>query len=496
MFSSSLFIIVFIIWLCFFGCVSVVVNGISICVIIENRLVIVVFIISQINVWFIVFIISLVVDNSDIIMINCCCLNMLFSGISSIMFRLQFNCVVVISILVCLNDILNLLVMVCSSGWVQQLLVIVMFVVKVISSICQWFRGVWILVVMWFLDFRGMLVFVFLCDDGNEQLLFNVFENEMGSGDVGVNFKQFEFCVVLVEECSFIWVVVCCYVVQFVFSYQIVYFEEELQVILFECLLCQVWVILAGEVLFIYVCQVFDVLCYLCEDVVVVVGQVCGMFIIGQIILFIVVDLVVCFVVFYMCYLQVEFCLCMDRSEVLMDDVCECCVDVVLVGLLLGIVIDGVCYCLLVEELMVVVLLFVYLLVNCRWLLLVVLVELLLVDFQYGSGVCWQIDEVFVVVGLLYWVLFEINYMLLIECFVQQGLVVGIVFVQIVVGFIGVVCVVIQDVLVWCVYVVWLKLFILVVWVFMDELLQYVVLQVELCIGVGFRCCVCVGLGF
>lgn len=46
MFSSSLFIIVFIIWLCFFGCVSVVVNGISICVIIENRLVIVVFIIS------------------------------------------------------------------------------------------------------------------------------------------------------------------------------------------------------------------------------------------------------------------------------------------------------------------------------------------------------------------------------------------------------------------------------------------------------------------
>lgn len=141
MFSSRLFINVLIMWLWCFGVVSVVVNGISIWVIIENRLVIVVFISSQVSDGVQVLIISLFVDSRFIIMIRWWCLNRLFSGISRIKLVVQFSCVVVIIMLIWLNGMLKVLVMVCSSGCVQQLLVMVMLVVIDISSICQCCRG-------------------------------------------------------------------------------------------------------------------------------------------------------------------------------------------------------------------------------------------------------------------------------------------------------------------------------------------------------------------
>lgn len=246
---------------------------------------------------------------------------------------------------------------------------------------------------------------------------------------------------------------------------------------LFECLLCQVWVIVVGEVLLVYVCQVLVSVCYLCVDVVVVSGEVCGLLVIGQIFLLIDIDVVVMLVVFQCVYLQVEFQLCVDKSEDLIVQVQLCVLDVVLVGLVFLVVLDGVCYQVLQEEDLVVVLVLLYWLVGCKWLLLIVLQDEVLVDFLCGIGVCWQIDDVFVVVGLLYMVCFEVNLMELVECFVCYGLVVGIVLVLIVDGFQGVVQILLQLILIWCVYLVWQCLLILVVWVFVDVVFS--------CVGVG-----------
>lgn len=173
---------------------------------------------------------------------------------------------------------------------------------------------------------------------------------------------QLLLVVVFVDEGSIYCVVVVLNMMQLVVLKLLCEFEELIGVVLFECLLCGMWLMLYGDVLICYVCVVFGSFDQVCEELVVLKVGYFGYVVVGVIMLLVLWFVLLVVVVVKGMYVGLYVLVEIDISNVLFEYFVQEKIDIVFGWLFVEYDKLCLCYELLIGELVVVVVWFGYLL--------------------------------------------------------------------------------------------------------------------------------------